>query len=192
MSMTNTWTNEVIKHRKRKHLASIPGFGGSWIRWIHGGNTVWTLKTYHSLLQIMNRNKDMDVILILTSLFCGTSLSRRPLQSKYLLATFSTGTRLPESQTSFRQWCYWIGAPLDWIWMDWIWLEWIELLIGLDPTLVELLARQWLYQIWKSTGLRQSSLTSDWSNLLHHLLARIPFLGTIYHIQLRAISSLLQ
>ena len=62
----------------------------------------------------------------------------------------------------------------QWIWMDWIWLEWIELLIGLDPTLVELLARQWLYQIWKSTGLRQSSLTSDWSNLLHHLLARIP------------------
>jgi hypothetical protein len=47
---------------------------------------------------LMNRNKDMDVILILTSLFCGTSLSRRPLQSKYLLATFSTGTRLPESQ----------------------------------------------------------------------------------------------
>jgi hypothetical protein len=81
---------------------TIPGFGGSWIRWIHGGNPVWTLKTYHSLLHIMNRNKDMDVFLILTSLFCGTSLSRRPLQSKYLLATFSTGTRLPESQTSFR------------------------------------------------------------------------------------------
>ena len=74
---------------------------------------------------------------------------------------------------AFPQWCYWIGAPLDFGWTGFGWsgssssLDWIRLFWR------ELLARQWLYQIWKSTGLRHSSLTSDWSNLLHHLFGTV-------------------
>ena len=35
------------------------------------------------------------------------------------------------------QWCYWIGGPLEWIWMDWIWMDRIDVLCGLDRFLLE-------------------------------------------------------
>jgi hypothetical protein len=66
--------------------------------WIHGKN----LKTYHSLLHIMNCNKDTDVFLILTFPFYGTSSNRKRIRApiypgyrrdtnsmKYVLATRS-------------------------------------------------------------------------------------------------------
>jgi hypothetical protein len=67
-----------------EYSMSIPGFGGSWIRWIHGGKTVLTLKTYHSLLHIMICNKDTDVFLILTLPFYGTSSIRKRIQHRFI------------------------------------------------------------------------------------------------------------
>ena len=62
----------------------------------YGGSTVVNFK---DVPYIMNNGR----ILILTSLFCRRRIiSRRPLQPKYLLATFSTGTPHKNQNTSPR------------------------------------------------------------------------------------------
>jgi hypothetical protein len=77
---------------------TIPGFGGSWIRWIHGRNTVTYRVNFKDVPFLITHNEQWTYsnfnVFVLWNIFHPEDGLYRgdQLQSKYLLATFSTGT----------------------------------------------------------------------------------------------------